>query len=72
MQQIHVDGKEGAKPQGLAQALSKGIDDFKAKADLEEVLGLSHRVMVMSRGEMRGILHRSEVNSAKVMALAVL
>ena len=37
MQQIHVDGTNKSKPQGLAQALSQSIDDFKAKMDLEEV-----------------------------------
>ncbi len=37
MQQIHVDGTNKSKPQGLAQALSQSIDDFKAKIDLEEV-----------------------------------
>jgi ribose transport system ATP-binding protein len=39
---------------------------------LEEVLGLSHRVMVMSRGEARGVLPRAEVDSSKVMELAVI
>lgn len=39
-------------------------------SDLEEVLGLSHRVMVLSRGNQRGILEREEVNSVSIMELA--
>ncbi len=56
----------------ITELAKQGLAVIIVSSDLEEVLGLSHRVMVMSRGEMRGILHRSEVNSAKVMALAVL
>jgi ribose transport system ATP-binding protein len=53
---------------GLARS---GMAVIVVSSDLEEVLGLSHRVMVMSRGEARGVLNRSEVDGAKVMELAV-
>jgi ribose transport system ATP-binding protein len=39
-------------------------------SDLEEVIGLSHRVMVLSRGRQRGILDRAEVSDVAVMELA--
>ncbi|MFV0405557.1 MAG: sugar ABC transporter ATP-binding protein [Propioniciclava sp.] len=39
-------------------------------SDLEEVLGLSHRVMVLSRGESRGVLERAEATPEAVMTLA--
>jgi ribose transport system ATP-binding protein len=39
-------------------------------SDLEEVLGLSHRVLVLSRGRQRGILDRSEASNVAVMELA--
>ena len=39
-------------------------------SDLEEVLGLSHRVMVLSRGRQRGILDRGEASNVAVMELA--
>jgi ribose transport system ATP-binding protein len=39
-------------------------------SDLEEVLGLSHRILVLSRGRQRGILDRSEATSVAVMELA--
>ena len=40
-------------------------------SDLDEVLGLSHRVIVLARGESRGVLPRAEANSHRVMELAV-
>ena len=40
-------------------------------SELEEVLGLSHRVLVMSGGRQRKILSRDEVTSEAVMELAV-
>lgn len=48
----------------------KGISVVVVSSELEEVLGLSHRVMVLSRGEQRGILEREEADNIKVMELA--
>ncbi|RMV83697.1 putative ribose transport ATP-binding component of ABC transporter protein [Pseudomonas amygdali pv. tabaci] len=39
-------------------------------SDLDEVLGLSHRVMVMSRGRQMGILERGEATPVSVMEMA--
>ena len=39
-------------------------------SDLDEVLGLSHRVMVLSRGQNRGILNHTEANRVSVMERA--
>jgi ribose transport system ATP-binding protein len=39
-------------------------------SELEEVLGLAHRVMVLSRGEQRGLLAREEATDHAVMELA--
>ena len=39
-------------------------------SDLDEVLGLSHRIMVLSRGRNRGILDHTEANRISVMELA--
>lgn len=39
-------------------------------SDLDEVLGMSHRVMVLSRGLQRGILDRGRANNVSVMELA--
>jgi len=39
-------------------------------SDLDEVLGMSHRVMALSRGKQRGILERKDANSVSIMELA--
>lgn len=54
----------------IAELAEKGMAVIVVSSDLEEVLGLSHRVMVLSRGEQRGILEREEVNSVSIMELA--
>ena len=54
----------------VAGLSSCGVAVIVVSSDLEEVLGLSHRVLVMSRGELRGAFHRSEVDASKVIELA--
>ena len=39
-------------------------------SELDEVLGLSHRVMVLSRGEQRGLLEGEDATDHAVMELA--
>jgi ribose transport system ATP-binding protein len=53
---------------GLA---SDGVAVVVVSSELEEVLGLSHRVLVMSGGRQQGILSREEATPQAVMALAV-
>lgn len=48
-----------------------GIAVIVVSSELEEVLGLSHRVLVMARGRQQGILTRDEATPQRVMALAV-
>ncbi|MGH3433841.1 MAG: sugar ABC transporter ATP-binding protein, partial [Thermocrispum sp.] len=48
-----------------------GMAVIVVSSELEEVLGLSHRVMVMSRGRQQGVLSREEATPHRVMALAV-
>jgi ribose transport system ATP-binding protein len=50
---------------------AEGMAVIVVSSELDEVLGLSHRVLVMSRGRQRGILHRGEANPKSVMSLAV-
>ena len=54
----------------IAALAGQGVAVIVVSSDLEEVLGLSHRVMVLSRGRSRGILERHEATSATVMELA--
>lgn len=39
-------------------------------SDLDEVLGLAHRVAVVAEGRMRAVLSREEATPSRVMELA--
>lgn len=47
-----------------------GIAVIVVSSDLEEVMGLSNRIMVMAKGRQAGILEASEVNDVAIMELA--
>jgi ribose transport system ATP-binding protein len=65
-------GARAAIYEVIAELAKSGMAVIVVSSDLEEVLGLSHRVMVMSRGEARGTLPRAVIDGPKVMELAVL
>jgi D-xylose transport system ATP-binding protein len=48
----------------------QGISVIMISSELEEVLGMSDRVMVMCQGRSNGILKTSEATQEKIMALA--
>ncbi len=52
---------------GLA---AKGVAVIVVSSDLEEVLGVSNRIMVMAAGRQAGILDHTEANDVSVMELA--
>ena len=54
---------------GLA---AQGVSVIVVSSDLEEVLGVSNRVMVMAQGKQSGILARGEANDVSIMELATL
>ena len=54
---------------GLAK---EGVSVIVVSSDLEEVLGVSNRVMVMAQGKQAGILTRDEANDVSVMELATI
>jgi ribose transport system ATP-binding protein len=47
-----------------------GVAVVVVSSDLEEVLGVSNRVMVMAKGRQAGILNRADANEISVMELA--
>jgi ribose transport system ATP-binding protein len=47
-----------------------GVAVVVVSSDLEEVLGVSHRIMVMAKGRQAGILDRAAANDVSVMELA--
>ena len=50
---------------------AEGVAVIVVSSELEEVLGLSHRVLVMSGGRQQGVLDRDDATPQAVMALAV-
>jgi len=56
----------------IAGLAKQGMAVIVVSSDLDEVLGLSHRLLVLSRGINRGILDRSEANRISVMERATL
>lgn len=52
---------------GLAKS---GVAVIVVSSDLEEILGVSNRIMVLAQGRQTGILNRSEANDVSVMELA--
>lgn len=49
-----------------------GVTVIVVSSDLEEVLGVSNRIMVMAQGNQAGILDRKDANDVSVMELATL
>ena len=54
----------------IAELAAEGMAVIVVSSDLEEVLGLAHRVMVLARGRQMGVLDRSEANNVRIMELA--
>ena len=52
---------------GLAE---NGVAVIVVSSDLEEILGVSRRIMVMAQGRQAGILDRSQANDVSIMELA--
>jgi ribose transport system ATP-binding protein len=48
----------------------QGVAVIVVSSDLEEVLGVSNRIMVMAHGKQAGILDRKDANDVSVMELA--
>ena len=63
-------GARAAIYEVIVDLARSGMAVVVVSSDLEEVIGLSHRVMVLSRGRQRGILDRAEVSDVAVMELA--
>ena len=55
----------------IRKLAADGIAVIVISSELEEVLGLSHRILVMAKCRQRGILSREEATPDRVMSLAV-
>jgi len=54
----------------IADLCRQGKAVIVVSSDLDEVLGLSHRILVLSRGRNRGILSHEDANRVTIMELA--
>jgi ribose transport system ATP-binding protein len=55
----------------IEELAGRGVGVLLISSELPEVLGLSHRVLVLSRGRQTGLLDRAEAEEGRVMSLAV-
>lgn len=67
---IDVGAKE-AVYQLITDLARRGASVIVISSELPEVLGLSHRIVVLSRGRLTGTLSRAEATQERAMALAV-
>jgi inositol transport system ATP-binding protein len=54
----------------IAQLAAEGAAVLMISSELPEILGMSHRVMVMHEGRVTGMLEREQADQEKIMALA--
>jgi ribose transport system ATP-binding protein len=54
----------------MEELASRGVAILFVSSDMEELLGISDRVLVMHEGRLAGVLGRSELNEESVMHLA--
>ena len=64
-------GAKMAIYQIIRDVASRGVAVVVVSSELEEILGISNRVLVMSAGKQRKILSRAEANAESVMSLAM-
>jgi ribose transport system ATP-binding protein len=63
-------GARAAIYETIAELARGGMAVVIVSSDLEEVLGLSHRVLVLARGIQQGILQADEASNVAIMELA--
>ena len=63
-------GARAAIYETIAKLARNGMAIIVVSSDLEEVLGLSHRVLVLARGLQQGILKAEEASNVAIMELA--
>ena len=54
----------------MNELVERGVSIIMISSELEEVMGMSDRIMVMCEGRSTGILPVSEATQEKIMALA--
>jgi ribose transport system ATP-binding protein len=57
--------------QAIVRLAETGCAILMISSDMEELLGMSHRIAVMHEGTLSGILNRNEFSEKAIMTLAV-
>jgi inositol transport system ATP-binding protein len=55
----------------IREMCKKGVSIILVDSDLEELMGMSDRVLVVSQGNLTGVLEKKDINAARIMHLAV-
>jgi ribose transport system ATP-binding protein len=63
-------GARAAIYETITDLAKAGMAVVVVSSDLEEVIGLSHRVLVLARGRNQGILERDQISNVAIMKLA--
>jgi ribose transport system ATP-binding protein len=56
----------------IVNPAKQGVAVIVVSSDLEEVLGVSNRILVLAQGKQAGILNRDQANDVSVMELATI
>jgi inositol transport system ATP-binding protein len=54
----------------IARLVAQGMAVLMISSEMPEILGMSHRIMVMHEGRVTGILEREQADQEKIMDLA--
>ena len=54
----------------IARLVAQGMAVLMISSEMPEILGMSHRIMVMHEGRVTGILERAQADQVKIMDLA--
>lgn len=54
----------------IASLAQEGMAVMVVSSDLEEVIGLSHQVIVLARGRLQGTLRHGDATNVAIMELA--
>jgi inositol transport system ATP-binding protein len=54
----------------ISRLVAQGAAVLMISSEMPEILGMSHRIMVMHEGRVTGILEREQADQVKIMALA--
>jgi ABC-type sugar transport system ATPase subunit len=55
----------------MHEMCNNGVSIILIDSDLEELMGMSDRVLVISQGRLAGVVEKKDINATGIMHLAV-